>query len=61
MTITKDNILDVRITALWSMSAIQLAVIGITFKGTKHLQRYSWCLMGGVYDRNSGSKGYYNL
>lgn len=33
MTITKDNILDVLgSTALWSMSAIQLAVIGITLK-----------------------------
>lgn len=33
MTITKDNLLDVLgSTALWSMSAIQLAVIGITLK-----------------------------
>lgn len=33
MTITKDNILDVLASsALWSMSAIQLAVIGITLK-----------------------------
>lgn len=33
MTITKDNLLDVLgSSALWSMSAIQLAVIGITLK-----------------------------
>ncbi|MCI6998602.1 MAG: type IV secretion system protein [Eubacterium sp.] len=33
MTITKDNILDVLASsALWSMSAIQLSVIGITLK-----------------------------